>query len=86
MDYHPQRNVSQLPLWNDNKDYLDDITALIGEFRRLNDLLERAEPPKTEQIEKSTSEIVHAARKIADEAYGVIGKGLGAIILTLSAR
>lgn len=81
-DYHPLKNEPRPALWKDDKDYLDDIKALVAELRRLNALLERREPPKAEEIAKNTAEIVHAARKITDEAYGVIGKGLGAIILT----
>lgn len=85
VDYDPVRHHNirtQHPaLWIDNPDYLNDIKALLHELRRLNDLLRTPAAPEPEKIEKSTSEIVHAARKISDEAYGVIGKGLGAVIL-----
>jgi hypothetical protein len=81
-EYNPQRNVPPPQLWNENEDYLNDIKALVDELRRLNGILESPAPSRPEELQKSTSELAHAARKITDEAYGVIGKGLGVVILT----
>lgn len=81
--YDPQlRHNSKPPaLWSDDPDYRRDIKALLGELRRLNDLLESEKDLSPSAVQKIGKSLTLGASIVFKAACGTIGVGLGTVIL-----
>lgn len=83
--FDPSRRHNGTPpaLWIEGAEYLQDVKALLGELRRLNDFLSR--PRDQAKAEQSASLVVRVTTKFVESYAGALGKGAAALTVGAAA-
>lgn len=81
--YDPKRHHNRRPpsLWSSDPNFQKDIRALLGELKRLNDLLEAGREPSATVAEKMGRALTAGAGIVFKAACQTVGVSLGLVIL-----